>query len=112
MSLTSKLPRAVADLFSLIPSDYVLSKTLAAGVAEQFLVPASAEWVLFSADANFYANYTTTATVPGDVTDGTASPLNPSMRRLRLQDGTHIDAISVIAPAATQITAEFYLASA
>jgi hypothetical protein len=33
-------------------------------------VPTGAQYVNFSATSNFYANFTTTATVPGDVTDG------------------------------------------
>jgi hypothetical protein len=91
------------DSYSLRPSDYVLAKSLAAGVAESFTVPDNAKYVLFSATADFYANYTTTATVPGDVTDGTASELNPALRIL-----TSVTTISVIAPADCVITASFW----
>lgn len=108
MPLTTKLPASTADFFALTPSDDVQSKALAASVAESFTVPADALYVAFSCTANFYANYATTATVPGDVTDGTASELNPSIRKLRTQAGAAIQSISVISPDACVITASFY----
>ena len=111
MALTTKLPRSISEFFCLPPSDYVLSKTLAASVAESFGTPDGAEFVAFSSNSDFYANYTTTATVPADVTDGTASELNPTIRRLRFQDGTVIGAISVISAGAAQITASYYKAA-
>ena len=92
--------------FALRPSDYVLSRSLAASTAESFTVPTSprARFVLFSSNVDFYANWTTTATVPGDVTDGSASELNPSMRFIP-NDCT---AISVISPDAGVVTASFW----
>lgn len=84
-------------------SNYVLSKSLAAGVAESFTVPAGAEYVIFSATGDFYAKANGTATVPGDVTDGTASELNPTARSCS-PAGT----ISVISSAAVVVTAAFY----
>lgn len=82
---------------------YVNALSLAVSTAESFTVPAGAQYVNFSATANFYANFTTTATVPGDTTDGTASVLNPGLRSL---EGA--TAVSVISAAACIITAEFF----
>lgn len=92
--------------FALRPSNYVLARSLAASTAESFTVPTSprARFVLFSANGDFYANFTGTAAIPGDVTDGTAAELNPAMRFIP-NDCT---AISVIAPDATVVTASFW----
>ena len=101
------LPGSVNPPFGLPPSEYVQSVSLAASTAELIPVPATAQFVLFSATCNFYANYSTTATVPGDVTNGSASELNPTQRVLML-GSTRIAAISVISAAACVITASFY----
>lgn len=90
-------------LFIIPFSNYVLSKSLAAGVAESFTVPALAKYVVFSANVDFYANNRAVAAVPGDVTDGTASELNPTARAC-----TPAETISVIAPTAGIVTAAFY----
>lgn len=92
------------------PSNYVLALSLAANTAESFditaarVVDPAVKYVVFSCTGNFYASPFTTATVPGDTTNGTASELNPS--------GWMIDpactAISVISPGACVITASFY----
>ena len=84
-------------------SNYVLSKSLAASVAESFTVPANGNYVVFSANTDFYANDRAVATVPGDVTNGSASELNPTARAC-VPGST----ISVIAPIAGIITAAFY----
>jgi hypothetical protein len=91
--------------YAIRPADYVLAKALAASTAEGFTVPANATHVLLACSENFYANWTTTATVPGDVTDGTASELNPEMRICR-----GVTTISVITAAAggAVITASFW----
>ena len=101
------LPSSVGEPFGLGPSEYVQSVSLAASTAETIEVPATAQFVLFSATCNFYANYSTTATVPGDVTNGSASELNPTQRKLML-GSTRIAAISVISAATCVITASFY----
>lgn len=82
---------------------YVNAKSLAASTAESFTVPTGAVRVIFSATCNFYANPTTTATVPGDVTNGSASMLNPNGWGVR-----DVTTISVIAPTTCVITASFY----
>lgn len=91
------------NMFALPAPDYVLSRLLAASTAESFTVPAGARFVVFSATADFYANYSTTATVPGDVTDGSASELNPSVRDIQ-----GVSAISIISAATPIVTAAFY----
>ena len=86
-----------------IAPTYVNSNSLAASTAESQTVPTGAKWVLFSATCNFYANAAATATVPGDVTNGSASELNPSAWYV---DG--VTTISVISPSACVITFAFY----
>ena len=96
--------------YALTPSKYTLSRTLAANTAESFTVPSGANgqlanFVNFAGGCDFFVNWTTTATVPGDVTDGTASEQNPTVRYI--PDGT--TTISVISESACKITASFYM---
>lgn len=89
--------------FALRAPDYVDAKALAANTAEAFTVPSNARYVVFSATGDFYVSYTTTATVPGDTSDGTACELNPTIRYI-----PGVTTISVIAPATTILTAAYY----
>lgn len=88
---------------------YVLARALVASGAESFSVPTvngvKAQYVIFSSNCDFYANCYTTATVPGDTTDGTASELNPAGYLIP----SDVTAISVITAATSGIvTAAFY----
>jgi hypothetical protein len=89
--------------YALRPADYVLARVLGAGAAESMTVPDGASFALFSATGDFYANYTATATVPGDVTNGQSSELNPAMRFVK-----GVASISLIAEADTTITVSFW----
>lgn len=101
--LTQRTDSNGSNIFARNPSGYVLSRLLAASTAESFAVPTGAKFVVLSSTADFYANFTTTATVPGDVTDGTASELNPSVI-----DVSGVTTISVISAGTPIITAAFY----
>jgi hypothetical protein len=84
---------------------YVDARVLASGVAETVTIPATAKYVVFkSAPELFYVNWQGTAAAPAaDVTDGTASELNPDVRYL----GTLAN-FSIVAPATTIVTMLFY----
>ena len=110
MALTAKLPRSVDYLAAMQQSDYIDAKTLAASTAETFTPPSGATHVVFSANGDFYVKFNSTATIPGDTSGGTAAELNPTVRRLLLGQSTAVTSISVIAPAATQVTAMYFLA--
>jgi hypothetical protein len=84
-------------------ANYILARSLAANTAESFTVPSGAQYVNFSATADYYVSFVTTATVPGDTTDGSASVLNPGLRSI---EGA--TTISVISAATCIITAEFF----
>lgn len=86
---------------------YVNARVLAANTAESFTVPTGAQFVSFASNCDFYANYTTTASVPGsDITDGSANELNPLVR---IVDGA-VTSISVITAATSCIiTTSFYM---
>jgi len=95
-------------MFAPPPSDTVHARVLAANTAELVAVPAGAMFVVFSATADFYVKFGASevaAAVPGgDVTDGTASELNPSAREI--PDGaTHL---SLVSAAACTVTLSFY----
>ena len=87
------------------PAEYVDARVLAADSSETHTVPSGARFVLFSADCvEFYAKTGASAAVPsGDVTDGTASALNPAAWAL-----SGVSQISLISPTACTITLEFY----
>lgn len=82
---------------------YIDARDIAASINETHTVPAGADFVLFSADGDFYAKPNGAAAVPGDVTDGTASELNPVIWDL---DG--VSSIGLISSAARKITLSFY----
>ena len=88
--------------------DYIDARVLAASTAERHIVPTGARYVVFSADATFYAKFgdsNVTAAIPAaDVTDGTGSMVNPETREIP-SGVTHI---SLIAVAATIVTMAFY----
>jgi hypothetical protein len=96
--------------FAPLADDYVDARVLAASTAERHTIPTGAKFVVFSADATFYAKFgdvTVTAAVPAaDVTDGTGSSVNPEAREIP-SGVTHI---SLIATAATVVTMDFYAA--
>ena len=98
------ITRNLVTLAILPPSNYILSRAMLATVAESMTVPTDAKYVLFSGVGDFYVNYTTTATVPGDVTNGSASELNPTIR-----DISGVVTISIVSPADNIVTASFYV---
>lgn len=85
--------------------DYVNSYALGASVAETVTIPSGATVAMFSALSDFYVSYGTAATVPsGDVTDGSASELNPTVR-----DISGYSTLSIVSPTGSnQVTITFY----
>lgn len=98
--------RMTAPTGALRPSDFVLARAIEANTAESFTVPALASVVVFNSPSGFFANYTTTATVPGDVTDGSASVYVPAGEYERRVHPA--DTISIISGTAQVVTASFY----
>lgn len=78
-------------------------RALLANVAESITVPSGARFALFNATADFYAKYTGTAAVISDITNGTGSELNPTVRTL-----VATDTISVISAEVCKVTVCFY----
>lgn len=80
------------------PADYVNALSLVAGVAERVPIPQGLTFVIFSCTSNYYAKVgdsSVTAAVPSDITDGTASELNPLSYNLNGNAGwTHISVVS------------------
>lgn len=108
-SPTRSVPRSLANLFALPVSDCVMARSLAANVAESIAIPAGVKYVMLSANVDIFVSIgaAPTAAVPGDTTDGSASELNPTMRRLQSTDLN----ISVISASAGIVTASFYAES-
>jgi hypothetical protein len=90
---------------NVIPApNFVAARVLAANTAEVHTVPTGAKYVVFSGTTDFYARFGAAAAVPADdVTDGTASELNPVARSIE-----GYTTIGVIAPATCVLTLAFY----
>lgn len=89
---------------ALRPSDTIDARVLAGTVAESHTVPTGARFVAFSGTGDFYVRYGNTAAIPAaDVTNGTASELNPGVRMIE----GHAT-IGLIAPADCVVTMAFY----
>ena len=83
---------------------YIDARVLAANVAETYTLTTGAQRCLFSADGNFYARPNATAAVPAaDVSDGTASELNPTSWYVG-----NLTTIGLISTAATVVTISCY----
>lgn len=102
--------RKGSEIGGLRAPSYTNSRALAANTAETIAVPSGANWVLFSATADMYADFQgQTAVVPGDVTDGSAPELNPSMRYIgNIEAISALSTISVISAATCIVTASFW----
>jgi hypothetical protein len=86
------------------PGTYVTCAVLAAGVAETVTIPTGARCVIFSSNADFYVNWTTTAAVPvADITDGSAPELNPSSRQT-----AGVTSFSIISPTTCIVTMSWF----
>ena len=87
------------------PSTVVNAYVLTPGVVDTVTVPTGMRVVSFATTGNFFANFNgATAAVPTvDITNGTASTLNPTVRRV-----VPGQTISIIAPANCIVTASFY----
>lgn len=90
--------------------DWRVSRSLASGTAENFQVPSGANYVVFGATQNFCVRYNATTTggsaaAFGDVTNGTACEINPTIRYLR----NTVLAISVMIRGSTgDVSMSFY----
>lgn len=92
-------------LGSFKPAQFINARVLAAGVAETHTFATGCAYVFFASDGDWYARWDgSAAAVPAaDVTDGTASELNPTLRYVVGQA-----TVSMIAPVATIITISCY----
>lgn len=103
--------------FLLNPPGYVQRRDLAANTAETINCPTDANAVFFSATADFAVSYnriisgvtqTFTASMTGDITDGTAAEINPTQRYLgRVGQDNSVVNLSVVSNATCQVTATF-----
>lgn len=97
------------------PTDWTLSRTLAANTAEYMNVPAGANTVVFGADCSFSVRYNavqagTAAAANGDITDGTGCEVNPTIRYLigGATTVTGVAEISLISVTGGNVSARFY----
>lgn len=83
----------------------ILANVLAANVAEVVTVPTGARYVLFKGTGTFWANLGAAGAIPGtEVTDGSASLLNPELRSI---DGAATIGL-ISATDGTIVTMEFF----
>lgn len=93
-------------------ADCVLARLLAASTAESITVPGTlataAKYVRISATDDIFISFTTTATVPGDTVDGTASELLSKYKGEHWFFCAGVTTISVISAGTPIVTASFY----
>lgn len=101
----SQTQNAKYSLFTIRPSDYPCAIVLVADAAKVITIPAGAYKILFSCTGNFYARHNAAAVIPTvDITNGTASTLNPASWTV-----TPADTVGVIAPSDCILTLEFFI---
>jgi len=94
------------DQHTLVParSTYVNAVSLGVASAETTNVPDGAKFVRIKRTTDVFVNFDAAAAVPSDVTNGTASILNPE-GILNIDGVTYIGLIS---PAASIVTLEYF----
>lgn len=92
--------------FALGAPTYVDNIVLVANTAQTITVPTGATVGIFSANGDFYVNWTTAASVPSvNVTGGGGQELNPTVRYLARVTGS----ISMVAPAGTIVSIAWFV---
>lgn len=104
------MPATISNIAQLRePSDYVNALSLVANVSERIPIPSERTFAVFSCTSNYYVkagDSSVTAAVPGDVTNGSASELNPLSFILPESSGyTHL---AVVTPQDAICTISFY----
>lgn len=85
-------------------SDYVNVQQLRSGIPESIILPTDARFVLFSSTGDFFSRIDADASISSsDVTDGSGSELNPTIRSL-----VGITSLSLVAPKNCTVTMAFY----
>jgi hypothetical protein len=99
--------------YALQPSTFIGAAVLSANTDDPYAVPVDgntglkANYVQFSGSCNFYVNYDAVSAVPSgsDVTNGTSSELNPTVRYL----GGNVTNVHLITAASgCVVTMQFY----
>jgi hypothetical protein len=97
--------------YALRSTNTIDAAVLSANTADAFTVPTDSEtgkkanYVVFASNCDFYLNTSATAAVPGsDVTNGTASEMNPTVRFL----GGTVSTLSLISASSCIVTMSFY----
>ena len=91
--------------------EYVDARSLAANVAEVITVPTGYKYVTFNATGNveFWVKWNDAATIPADVTDGTAAVLSPAGRELVIgQARAAVTTIGIIAATAIIVSISWW----
>lgn len=95
---------AARTALSVNSTTHIDNYVLAGNVAQSVTKPTNGNYVIFSADGDFYAAYDRTASTGSTgITDGTGSELNPVARDVR-----SVTTISINSTAARKISAMWY----
>ncbi|MBA4259166.1 MAG: hypothetical protein C0446_08375 [Chitinophaga sp.] len=104
------MPAVISNIAQLRePSDYVNSLSLVANTSERIPIPTGRTFAVFSCTSNYYVKVgdsSVAAAVPSDVTDGTASELNPAS--FILPESNSYTHIAICTPVNAICTVSFY----
>lgn len=109
MAAIQRMPNIFTQFACLPGSGFVQGFALATSTAERCSIPPGAAFCRFAVSEPFcvkFGDSTVTAAMPTDITDGTASEMNPELREI--PDGAKF--VSVISSATAPVgTVTFYL---
>jgi len=89
-------------------SGYINAHSLGVATAESVTIPTGAKYVRFKATTLVYVDFVTTAAVPGDVVDGSSPMIIPAGTATEIIPLSGVTTISLISPAASIVTIEFW----
>lgn len=99
MKAFAGVPNHPRGEYALYPTDTV-DAYFGDDTATRFVVPANAEFVVFASTGDFHALYgdntVTAAVIAGDLSNGSASELNPGTRYVGDPSITHISIVATV----------------
>ena len=95
--------KRIDETDALFPSDSIYSGLLSANIEQTVTVPSGAEFVMFTANNDYYVNYDTTVAVPTGTISQAGGEMNPIIRYIG-----EVTTIHLMSKDNTEIALVFY----